>query len=240
MVSAWASLCHLFDRYSFIGTSSWRILDALCLIRACLPGLGGTWLHTARWIRQTYAGSRCIHVRRPHYYGHRSFYSLREEWRAAQGHNRGNGDCVKKCGRDDVNPQLKYNRRILRAIGSGWRPLTPLNRGVSGQREDVAFLTTCLQPADCGVAEPDCAESETDQSADEGVPQREEVDDCNSDHEDDAGAALCVKLALGTGLNGTIPSGATLAGPETNRRTSSWRAFSRVVIVDVFSARSPR
>ena len=72
--------------------------------------------------------------------------------------------------------QLKCQRRILRAIGSGWRPVTLLNRGVSSLEEDAAFLDTCLQRADHGVAEPDCTESESEQSAAEGVPQHEEAE----------------------------------------------------------------
>ena len=105
-----------------------------------------------------------------------------------------NGDCVKKYGRDDVNPQLKCQRRILRAIGSGWRPVTPLNRGVSGLEEDAEFLDTCLQRAGHGLAEPDCTESESEQSADEGVPQHEEADECDSDQDDGcAEPELCVE-----------------------------------------------
>ena len=57
---------------AFIICETGAASGALCLTRACLPNLGGAWLCTARWLRQTFVASRCTHVRRPHYHGRRS------------------------------------------------------------------------------------------------------------------------------------------------------------------------
>ena len=54
--------------------------------------------------------------------------------RAAQGHHRSPGAGVSRCvpryGRDDIEPQLRCQRSLLRALDEGWVPRIPLARGL--------------------------------------------------------------------------------------------------------------
>ena len=82
--------------------------------------------------------------------------------REAQGRHRSMGlsGCVAKYSRDDIEPQLRCQRAVVRAVEAGWIPGTPLDRGVSSMQSR----------ADSG------ADSDTEQSGvsdGEGEPREE-------------------------------------------------------------------
>ena len=56
--------------------------------------------------------------------------------REAQGHHRSMGlsGCVAKYSRDDIEPQLRCQRAVVRAVEAGWIPGTLLDRGVSSMQ----------------------------------------------------------------------------------------------------------
>ena len=59
--------------------------------------------------------------------------------REAQGHHRSKGvsGCVAKYSRNDIAPQLRCQRAVLRAVQCGWIPGTPLDRGVLSMQSGV-------------------------------------------------------------------------------------------------------
>ena len=74
--------------------------------------------------------------------------------RAAQGHHKipGASGCVQKYGRDDIFPQISCQKRILRAVQSGWEPGVPLQRG----------LMTALNPPAADDVDDDVPECSSD------------------------------------------------------------------------------
>lgn len=74
--------------------------------------------------------------------------------RAAQGHHKipGASGCVQKYGRDDIFPQISCQKRILRAVQSGWEPGVPLQRG----------LMTALNPPAADDVDDDVTECSSD------------------------------------------------------------------------------
>ncbi|OLQ03505.1 hypothetical protein AK812_SmicGene13561 [Symbiodinium microadriaticum] len=104
--------------------------------------------------------------------------------KAAQGHHATVevGKSVRKYRRDDVLPQLNCQHRLLGAIGKGWRPVTPLQRGVVILDDAQGFVPTCNADAD---TEPEVSGDEVEQLADDCPVQ---AFDCvaPSDGEEDA------------------------------------------------------
>ena len=61
--------------------------------------------------------------------------------REAQGHHLSPRDGVSRCvpryGRDDIEPELRCQRSLLRALDEGWVPRIPLARGIHELKLDV-------------------------------------------------------------------------------------------------------
>lgn len=79
--------------------------------------------------------------------------------REAQGHHRSMGlsGCVAKYSRDDIEPQLRCQRAVVRAVEAGWIPGTPLDRGVSSMQsraDSVADSDTEQSGVSDGEGEP--------------------------------------------------------------------------------------
>ena len=104
--------------------------------------------------------------------------------KAAQGHHAtvDVGKSVRKYRRDDVLPQLNCQHRLLGAIGKGWRPVTPLQRGVVILDDAQGFVPTCDADAD---TEPEVSGDEVEQLADD-CPMQAFDGVAPSDGEEDA------------------------------------------------------
>ena len=48
--------------------------------------------------------------------------------------------CVPRYGRDDIEPQLRCQRSLLRALDEGWVPRIPLARGLHEFKLDVSAV----------------------------------------------------------------------------------------------------
>ena len=113
--------------------------------------------------------------------------SVRQDWKAAQGHHKLKSDCVVKYGRDDVLPQLRCQESILRAIWRGFVPVTPLQRGVAGLRDDPQVISALI-PANANnipVLQSVDTESESDEESrpreGDNLPLEDDEEDLDSD-----------------------------------------------------------
>ena len=63
-----------------------------------------------------------------------------EVLREAQGHHRSAtvSACVRRYSRDDINPQLSCQRKVVAKLRDGWRPYVPVDRGLG--RVDAAVF----------------------------------------------------------------------------------------------------
>ena len=91
--------------------------------------------------------------------------------REAQGHHRSASvsSCVRRYSRDDINPQLKCQCRVLEQLKKGWRPYVPVDRGL-GRVDEALFAE--VPPLSAGDA-PAAALSDTEDESDEGEIREE-------------------------------------------------------------------
>ena len=117
---------------------------------------------------------------------------------SAQGHHRAAGasGCVAKYSRDDVVPQLRCQRVLLKALAEGWVPHIPLERGM--ERLHLASqhhqVTGIVQPGpsvvrEAGeVADDSSATSHSDSDSDSGASSDTEcVSDLDAEEEKQSG-----------------------------------------------------
>ena len=121
--------------------------------------------------------------------------------REAQGHHRSKGvsGCVAKYSRNDIAPQLRCQRAVLRAVQCGWIPGTPLDRGVLSMQSGVGS----------GV---DSATDESGESDEEGE-LREVCSELGSDSDRPVGCSDEEESDLDLDLDDMGHAAATYAGP---------------------------
>ena len=121
--------------------------------------------------------------------------------REAQGHHRSKGvsGCVAKYSRNDIAPQLRCQRAVLRAVQCGWIPGAPLDRGVLSMQSGVGSG----------------ADSTTDESgeSDEEGELREVCSESGSDSDRPVGCSDEEESDLDLDLDDTGHAAATYAGP---------------------------
>ena len=83
---------------------------------------------------------------------------------------------VPKYGRDDAVPQLCCQERLLVALGKGWMPAIPLDRGVHELELQLRAPSPAV-PAD-GVADTECETSQSDASSSFYSDQEFDLSDC--------------------------------------------------------------
>ena len=130
----------------------------LAIFRRCLIGYGG--LSPSEAVRYT------LHSCKVTTLSWANQLDSDAQLKAAQGHHATVevGKSVRKYRRDDVLPQLNCQHRLLGAIGKGWRPVTPLQRGVVILDDAQGFVPTCNADAD---TEPEVSGDEVEQLADD-------------------------------------------------------------------------
>ena len=163
-----------------------RYAVALSQFRRCLVSYGGLpnsmaadfSLHSLKASMLSWAGALGVDAHDRSHQGHHRSVNL--------------SGCVAKYSRDDVTPQLRCQRAVVRAVESGWIPGTPLDRGVSAIMSGSAG---CNSPTEMSEEDGELSDSSSEVISDSDA---ESSSCCSVDSASPDAGSICADVEAAT------------------------------------------